>query len=97
MGALRSQIQGAKRDNAGLQDKNMLLYHMAGERNAELAQLRGETTKTMTANLNMEGEIERYKQSNQRLADESDEIQNTRAKVERQAQDHRQKTSQIHQ
>jgi FtsZ-binding cell division protein ZapB len=45
----------------------------------------------------MEGEIERYKQSNQRLADESDEIQNTRAKVERQAQDHRQKTSQIHQ
>jgi hypothetical protein len=45
----------------------------------------------------MEGEIERYKQSNQRLADESDEIENTRAKVERQAQDHRQKTSQIHQ
>ena len=97
MGALRSQIQGAKRDNAGLQDKNMRLYHMAGERNAELAQLRGETTKTMTANQDMEGEIERYKQSNQRLADESDEIQNTRAKVERQAQDHRQKTSQIHQ
>ena len=51
----------------------------------------------MTANQDMEGEIERYKQSNQRLADESDEIQNTRAKVERQAQDHRQKASQIHQ
>lgn len=45
----------------------------------------------------MEVEIERYKQANQRLADESDEIQNTRAKVERQAQDHRQKAGQIQQ
>ena len=97
LGALRFQIQGSKRDNAGFQDKNLRLYHMAGERNAELAQLRGETTKQMTANQEMEVEIERYKQANQRLADESDEIQNTRAKVERQAQDHRQKAGQIQQ
>ena len=52
----------------------MRMHHLEGEKNAELAHLRGDTTKQMTNNQDMEGEIERVKQSNRRLQDESDEL-----------------------
>jgi hypothetical protein len=60
---------------------------LEGEKNAELASLRGDTTKQMTSNQDLEAEIERMKHINQRIAEETDEIQLQKSRVERQAQD----------
>ena len=91
---LRGQIKTSKNDNSSLQTKNVQLYHIEGERNAELAMLRGNTSKQLASNQEFEAEIERMKQANERLKDESEELQNQRSKIERQAGDHRQKASQ---
>lgn len=45
MHGLRSQIQSSKRDNSSLNDKNTQMHYLEGEKNAELAALRGDTTK----------------------------------------------------
>lgn len=52
----------------------MQLHHVEGERNADLAGLRGDTSKQLAANQDCEAEIERIKQANERLRDETDEI-----------------------
>ena len=75
MQELRQQIQAAKKDNTSLTDKNTRLHYMEGEKNAELAALRGDTTKQLTYNQELEAEIERMKHMNQRISDESEEIQ----------------------
>lgn len=83
MQELRTQIQSSKRNNGNLNEKNTRLYHLEGEKNAELASLRGDTTKQLTNNQDLEGEIERMKHINQRLQEESDEIQLQKSRVER--------------
>jgi len=45
-----------------------------GEKNEELAALRGDTSKQLTYNQELEVEIERMKYLNQRLHEESEEI-----------------------
>jgi hypothetical protein len=50
------------------------LYHQEGEKNAELATLRGDTSKQLTSNQEFEAEIEKYKVKNQRLRDEKEDI-----------------------
>jgi hypothetical protein len=51
------------------------LHYIEGEKNAELAALRGDTTKQLTYNQELEAEIERMKHINQRINEESEEIQ----------------------
>ena len=75
MQELRSQIQNSKRDNAQFTDRNTKLHYIEGEKNAELAALRGDTTKQLTYNQELEAEIERMKHINQRINEESEEIQ----------------------
>ena len=50
MQELRSQIHSSKRDNGSLTDKNTKLHYMVGEKNEELAALRGDTSKQLTYN-----------------------------------------------
>jgi predicted nucleic acid-binding Zn-ribbon protein len=76
-----------------LTDKNTRLHYLEGEKNAELAALRGDTTKQLTYNQELEAEIERLKHINQRIAQESEDIQLQKARIERQAQDHRQRAA----
>lgn len=45
MQELRQQIQSSKRDNGSLSDKNTKLHYAVGEKNEELAALRGDTSK----------------------------------------------------
>ncbi len=75
MQELRSQIQNSKRENAQFTDRNTKLHYIEGEKNAELAALRGDTTKQLTYNQELEAEIERMKHINQRINEESEEIQ----------------------
>ena len=91
---VRGQIQASKRDGNGLTQKNTRLYHLEGEKSAELATLRGDTSKQMAANQEFEGQIELMRAANARLVDECEEIDNQRAKIERQAGDHRGKSAQ---
>ena len=64
MQELRSQIQSSKRDNGSLSDKNTKLHYSVGEKNEELAALRGDTSKQLTYNQELEVEIERMKYLN---------------------------------
>ncbi len=64
MQELRSQIQSSKRDNGSLSDKNTKLHYAVGEKNEELAALRGDTSKQLTYNQELEVEIERMKYLN---------------------------------
>ena len=50
------------------------MYHVEGETNAELAALRGDTSKQLANNQEYEGEVERFKQSNSRFLVEIDEL-----------------------
>lgn len=61
---LRQQIHSSKRDNSSLTDKNTKMHYMEGEKSAELAALRGDTTKQLTYNQELEAEIERMKHIN---------------------------------
>ena len=67
---------------------------MEGEKSAELAALRGDTSKQLANNSEFESQIERIRAANARLCDENDELEHQRAKIERQAGDHRGKAAQ---
>jgi len=41
----RGRIQEGKSDNKELQERNIQMHHIEGEKNAELANLRGDTSK----------------------------------------------------
>lgn len=71
---MRGNIQGTKKDSSNLQEKNVRLYHVEGEKNAELAALRGDTSKQLSINQDLEAEIERIKQLNTRLRDECEDL-----------------------
>lgn len=71
---MRGNIQGTKKDSSNLQEKNVRLYHVEGEKNAELATLRGDTSKQLSINQDLEAEIERIKQLNTRLRDECEDL-----------------------
>lgn len=74
MHEVRSGIQSSKRDGAQLTEKNTRLYHMEGEKSAELAALRGDTSKQLANNSEFESLIERIRAANARLCDENDEL-----------------------
>jgi hypothetical protein len=46
-----------KKDHTGLKEEFIQLHHEEGEKNAELATLRGDTSKQLTSNKEFEGEI----------------------------------------
>ena len=58
---VRHHIQTTKRTGTSLQEKSVRLHHQEGERNAELALLRGDTTKQLAINQDFEAEIERVR------------------------------------
>eukprot|EP00347_Sterkiella_histriomuscorum_P024325 403331522 len=81
---LRLQIKAKKRQHDGLKEHYIQLYHVEGEKNAELATLRGDTSKQLTSNTQLEAEIQEYKQNNQRLLIEKEDSQELREKLESQ-------------
>ena len=40
------------------------MYHLEGEKNAEMATLRGDTTKQLTSNTEVDAEVQRYRVKN---------------------------------
>ena len=57
---LRQQIKNRKKQQENLKDHYIQLYHVEGEKNAELAGLRGDTSKQLTSNNQFDGEISEY-------------------------------------
>ena len=64
---MRGQIKNKKKQHESLKEQFIALYHVEGEKNADIATLRGDTSKQLTSNEEFVAEIEKYKIKNQRL------------------------------
>lgn len=64
---LRSKLDAKKNSHEGLKEQFILLYHVEGEKNAELTNLRGDTSKQLASNQEFQREIEKFKQTNYRM------------------------------
>lgn len=59
------------------------MHHVEGEKNAELATLRGDTSKQLTSNKEFEGEIQSYRVNNHKLQGSKIERRDLKKKLEK--------------
>ena len=61
------------------------MHHVEGEKNAELATLRGDTSKQLESNKQFEGDIQSFRVQNHKLKEDKGERHKMKRKLEKQS------------